>query len=189
MRLVFLGPPGAGKGTQAKRVAAAHALAHLSTGDMLRDAKARGTPTGLRAKEFMDSGRLVPDEVVDVLVSDKLAEIGGNGGYILDGYPRKLTQAQTLSGVLAGLETPLFAVIYIQVEAKELVRRLAGRAVKEGRADDAEEAVRERLRVYEESTAPLVQHYGAQGLLHNIDGSVSIDEVYAAIESALEGDS
>ena len=188
MRLVFLGPPGAGKGTQAKRVAAAHAVAHLSTGDMLRGAMANGTPVGLKVKEIVASGALVPDEVVDALVSDKLTEIGSGGGYILDGYPRKLTQAQTLSGVLAGLETPLLAVIYIHVEAEELVRRLAGRAVKEGRADDAEDAVRERLRVYEESTAPLVQHYGAQGLLRRIDGSLSIDEVYAAIESALEGD-
>ncbi len=185
MRLVFLGPPGAGKGTQAKRVAAAHALAHLSTGDMLRDAGANGTPVGLKAKDIMASGALVPDEIVDALVSDKLAALGSGGGYILDGYPRKLSQAQALSGVLAGLKTPLLAVIYIHVEDEELVRRLAGRAAKEGRADDTEEAVRERLRVYQESTAPLVQHYGGQGLLRRIDGTGSIDEVYAAIESTL----
>ena len=188
MRLVFLGPPGAGKGTQAKRLAAAHALAHLSTGDMLRDAEANGTPVGLKAKDIMASGSLVPDDVVDALVDDKLTAIGKSGGYILDGYPRKLSQAQTLSGVLAGLKTPLSAVIYIHVEDEELVRRLAGRSAKEGRADDAEEAVREQLQVYQESTAPLVQHYGAQGLLRRIDGSGSIDQVYAAIESALPED-
>ena len=188
MRLVFLGPPGAGKGTQAKRVAAAHALAHLSTGDMLRDAMAQETPVGLKIKDIVASGELVPDEVVDALVSDKLTEVGSNGGYILDGYPRKLRQAQTLSGVLAGLKTPLRTVIYIHVEETELVRRLAGRAAKEGRADDTEETVLERLRVYEASTAPLVQHYGAQGLLRRIDGAGSIDEVYAAIEAALEED-
>ena len=188
MHLVFLGPPGAGKGTQAKRVAAAHTLAHLSTGDMLRDAMAKGTPVGLKVKDIVASGELVPDDVVDALVSDNLTEIASNGGYILDGYPRKLSQAQTLSGVLAGLKTPLSAVIYIHVEDEELVRRLSGRAAREGRADDTEETVRERLRVYRESTAPLVQHYGAQGLLRRINGAGSIDEVNARIESALEED-
>jgi len=183
MRLVFLGPPGAGKGTQAKLLAERQGLLHLSTGDMLRSAVAKATPTGIRAREFMNEGRLVPDDVVDALVAERLGEDDARDGYILDGYPRNLTQAEALDAMLARSGRPLHGVLFFSVEDEELVRRIRGRA--EGRADDTEEVVRERLRVYQEQTAPLVAHYRERGLLEEIDGRGTIDDVRAAVDAAV----
>jgi len=207
VRLVFLGPPGAGKGTQAKRLAAARGLLHLSTGDMLRDAIAKGTPTGKRAQEFVDKGFLVPDEVVDALVAERLARPDAAEGWILDGYPRNQSQAQALGALGAELS----AVLYLDVDDERLVQRISGRrscpkcgAVyhlraepprKEGvcdacgtvlvqRKDDREKVVRDRLEVYHRNTAPLVRFYEEAGLLRRIDGDRPIDAVTAAVEEA-----
>jgi len=185
MRIVFLGPPGAGKGTQAKRLADSRGFAQLSTGDMLRAAVKEGTPTGQKFKAIVERGDLVPDDVVDALIRERLTGLVGDAGYILDGYPRKLSQATALSVVLAKLKTPLDAVVYIDVADDVLVKRIADRAAKEGRTDDTEETVRNRLRVYQEDTAPLVAHYGAQGLLRKIDGDRPIEEVASDVSNAL----
>ncbi len=185
MRVVFLGPPGAGKGTQAKRLADARGWAHLSTGDMLRAAMKAGTPTGLEVKAIVDRGDLVPDGVVDALIRERLTELGADAGYILDGYPRKVSQAKALSVVLAELKTPLDAAVYIDVADEVLVKRIADRAAKEGRKDDTEETVRNRLHVYQEDTAPLVAHYGAQGLLRKIDGDRPIEDVSSDVSNSL----
>ncbi|MHC4960060.1 MAG: adenylate kinase [Planctomycetota bacterium] len=185
MRLVLLGPPGAGKGTQAKRLAEALGILHLSTGDMFRAAIANGTPVGLQAKGFMDKGELVPDEVVDALVAERLQQPDANGGYILDGYPRTIAQAGALARILADHQTPLDHVVCIDVEQDELVKRILARG--QGRVDDSEEVVRNRLKVYEEQTAPLINHYGAQGKLRRVDGHGSIDDVFGHVRESVGG--
>ena len=215
MRAVFLGPPGAGKGTQAKRLAERRGVPHLSTGDMLRAARAGGTPVGEAARSYMDLGELVPDEVVDALVEERLAQPDAKTGFLLDGYPRTVNQAKALSRVLARRLTPLTAVILLDVDEEALVARITGRrgctqcgavyhveasppAIDsicdlcggrvEQRADDTEQLVRERLRVYHESTEALVDHYGAQGHLRRVDGNQSIDDVTRAILELTESD-
>ncbi|MGH7161905.1 MAG: adenylate kinase [Planctomycetota bacterium] len=215
MRVVFLGPPGAGKGTQAKRLAERRGVPHLSTGDMLRGAVAEATPTGRQAKGHLDRGELVPDAVVDALVRERLAHGEVRRAFLLDGYPRNLAQARALSRVLADLAAPLSAVLYLEVDDEVLVPRSTGRrscpkcgavyhlvakpprkpgtcdacgAAVVQRSDDREEVVRGRLRVYREETAPLVDHYGAQGLLRRVDGSRSMDEVARAVEQAVGRD-
>ena len=187
MRLVFLGPPGAGKGTQAKLLAEREGLLHLSTGDMFRSAIARGTPTGLQAKSFMDKGQLVPDTVVDALVEERLKEKDSQGGFLLDGYPRNLTQAEALEGMLATRGTPLDAVLYFEVPDAVLVERIVNRGLQSGgaRPDDTAEVAAERLRVYHEHTAPLVEYYANAGLLRRIDGTRTIEEVQQAIREDL----
>jgi len=211
MRAVFLGPPGAGKGTQARRLAEARGVPHLSTGDMLREAKRTGTPVGRRAQEYMDRGELVPDEVVDALVAERLARPDCAAGFLLDGYPRNLDQANALARVLADLGAPLSVVLHLDVRDDVIVSRITGRRTcgacgaiyhvegdrpkREGvcdrcggrveqREDDTEAVVRERLRVYHENTKPLVRHYAAQGKLQTIDGERSIREVEQAVLAA-----
>ena len=184
MRIVFLGPPGAGKGTQAKRLADDRGLLHLSTGDMFREATAQNTPVGQQAKGYMERGELVPDEVVDALVKERLEQPDAARGFILDGYPRTLAQAHALSRLLAELDTPLTAVLSLDVADRVLVARITARA--EGRADDLPEVILRRLEVYRDETEPLIAHYGAQGLLRRIDGGQTIDEVYAAVCAAME---
>jgi len=187
LRLVFLGPPGAGKGTQAQLLAEKNGLLHLSTGDMFRGAIARGTPTGLRAKSFMDQGRLVPDEVVDALVDERLKEDDSQAGFLLDGYPRNRTQAEALEGMLTTRGTPLDAVLYLEVPDDVLVERIVKRGQQSGgaRADDTAEVAAERLRVYHEHTAPLVEYYESHGLLRRIDGTRTIEQVQQAIAEVL----
>jgi len=187
LRLVFLGPPGAGKGTQAKFLAEAKDLLHLSTGDMFRSAIARGTPTGLQAKSFMDKGQLVPDEVVDALVDERLKELDARKGFLLDGYPRNLSQVEALASMLAARGTPLTDVVYLDVPDDVLIERIRGRAAASGgaRADDTEDVARERLRVYHEHTAPLVEHYERAGMLRRIDGNRSIEEVRIAVQDSV----
>lgn len=179
MRLVFLGPPGAGKGTQAKRLASDLAVPHLSTGDMFRSAIAGGTEVGLAAKRFMDEGRLVPDEVVDALVAERLGRQDAAGGFVLDGYPRTLHQAGALEGL-----SPLDQVLCLDLPTDELKRRILARG--EGRKDDTEAVVEERLRVYEAETAPLIEYYRERSLLRRIDGLGSIDEVFARVKTGVE---
>lgn len=184
MRLVFLGPPGSGKGTQAGMLADRTGVLHLSTGDILRGAAALGTPTGMKAKGYMDQGKLVPDEVVDALVAERIA--GADvGGFVLDGYPRNVAQAEALAGLLAGAGLALDAVLFLDVPDEILVARIAGR--RDRRADDTEEVVRARLEVYRAETEPLVAYYEKMGLLRRIEGDQPIDAVRDAVAGALEG--
>ncbi len=187
MRLILLGPPGAGKGTQAKILVESYGIPQLSTGDILRSAIAAQTPLGLEAKAIVDRGDLVSDAIVNGIVSDRLDADDCKPGFILDGFPRTIAQAEALDGMLAEKGIALDAVIEIKAEADELVKRVINRAKESGgaRADDNEEVLRKRLGVYAEQTAPLVTYYTAKGLLKAVDGMAPVEEVTGAIKSAL----
>jgi len=211
VRLVMLGPPGAGKGTQAKRLAERRRIPHISTGDILRAAAAAGTKLGKEARRYMHDGGLVPDAVMIGLVQERLRQPDAHGGFILDGFPRTVAQAEALDGFLAANGMPLDAVVQIAVPRDELVGRLAGRrtcgtcgtmyqvAVSQGpngrcdacggpllqRDDDREETVARRMSVYERETAPLVGHYRDKGLLREVKGTGSRDEVFQRITGEL----
>ena len=184
MRAIFLGPPGSGKGTQAKLLAERMGVPAISTGDMLREAVRLETPLGLRAKAIMEAGELVPDEVVIGLIRERISRPDAREGFLLDGFPRTLPQAAALDRLLAGNGEGLDAVINLLVPEATLVERMVGRAAIEGRSDDRPETVRERLRVYSEKTAPLVDHYGGRGIRIVVDGSGSIEDVSARIDRA-----
>jgi len=208
MRVVFLGAPGVGKGTQADRIAAQFKIAKISTGDLLREAVRNQTELGREAKRYMDQGQLVPDAVVIGLVRDKLAEPGSANGFVLDGFPRTAPQAEELENVLQAAKQPLHRVVNFQVPREDVVRRLSGRRScpkcqatfhvefapsKKGdacercgepliqRTDDKREAIETRLKVYEEQTAPLIQYYARKRLLSELDASGSMDEVFEAL--------
>jgi adenylate kinase len=187
MRVIFLGPPGSGKGTQAKLLAGRLGVPAVSTGDILREAVRQGTALGRRAKAIMDAGELVPDEVVIGLIRDRTAEPDARNGFLLDGFPRTLEQAVALHRLLAGNGAALDGVINLLVPEKTLIERMLGRAAQEGRSDDRPETVAERLRVYREKTAPLVEHYRRLGILSEVDGSGSIATVADRIDRALAG--
>jgi adenylate kinase len=182
MRLVFIGPPGAGKGTQADRMIATYRLAHLSTGDMLRAARDAKTEIGRKADAFMSTGRLVPDEIIIAIIGERLAAPDCRGGYLLDGYPRTIAQAEALEPMLAARQTPLDVVLELAVPEEELFRRLAGR----GRADDKPEVIRQRLVAYRDQTSPLLAYYQRQSLLRSIDGLGAVDEIFARIRQVLD---
>jgi adenylate kinase len=186
MRLVLLGAPGSGKGTQAAMLKAELGVAHISTGDLLRAAVKAGTPLGQKARAVMESGRLVSDEIVLGMLEDRLAGTDAGGGFILDGYPRNLAQCEALELLLARLDQPLDIAVKIKVPAELLVERLAGRAAAEGRKDDTPETVRERLRVYSEQTAPVAEHFRDIGKLVMVDGVGDIDAVFQRILAALK---
>jgi len=173
---ILLGPPGAGKGTQAKMLAEHLGAEHVSTGDLLRQAVADGTELGRKAKSFMEAGDLVPDELILGMVREKLGA-GSRGGWILDGYPRNRAQAESLGAMLGEIDQSIACVVDLEVPEDELVRRIAGRAADEGRTDDTEETVRNRLRVYRDQTQPLIDYYGGQGLLKAVDGVGGIEEI------------
>ncbi|GGD10625.1 adenylate kinase [Pyruvatibacter mobilis] len=187
MNLIFLGPPGAGKGTQAGRVQEAHGLVQLSTGDMLRAAVAAGTEIGKQAKEIMERGDLVPDEVVVTIISDRIEEDDCKNGFILDGFPRTTGQAEALDKMLAEKGLKLNAVIEIRVDDSILVDRIRSRIAETGgdRADDNEETLKKRLEVYHAQTAPLIPYYESQGKLLVVDGMKSIDDVTRDIEDKI----
>ncbi|HSK47560.1 MAG TPA: adenylate kinase [Coriobacteriia bacterium] len=209
MNIVLLGAPGAGKGTQAAKIIEAYGVPHISTGDILRAAVANRTPLGLEAKRYMDAGELVPDEVVIGLVSTRLAEPDTEKGFILDGFPRTTAQAEALDGELVSLGKSIEAAVAITVDPEVIVARLTSRrtcggcgritSVTEGatceacggelvqRDDDNEATVRNRLDVYERSTAPLIDYYRRAGVLHEIDGDRPVDVVWADVKQALEG--
>lgn len=187
MRLILLGPPGAGKGTQAEILVAEFGIPQLSTGNILRAAIAAKTPMGLAAKEIMDRGDLVSDEIVNGIVSERLDAEDCKPGFILDGYPRTIPQAGALEQMLADKNMALDAVIEITADAEVLVERVINRAKDSNRADDNPEVIRNRLAVYTEQTAPLVAFYRGKGLLKTVDGMQSVEEVTAAIRRALHG--
>ena len=189
MKLIFLGPPGAGKGTQAARIEAAYEIPQLSTGDMLRAAVAAGTETGKQAKDIMARGDLVPDDVVVGIISERIQEADCVNGFILDGFPRNVSQARALDGVLVEKGVNLDAVIELAVDPEILIARILKRAQESAdgpRDDDTEEALQHRLRVYEEQTAPVADFYAEKGILRTLDGMQEIDEVTQQIRSALD---
>jgi adenylate kinase len=183
VRLVLVGPPGAGKGTQAGVIAERVGIPHISTGDIFRANVGQGTPLGLQAKEYMDAGQLVPDDVTNAMVADRLTQPDVAAGFLLDGYPRNLGQADVLAANLGEAATPLDAVIEIVVDTEHVVQRLLARG--QGRADDNEEVIRHRLKVYASETEPLVGYYRERGLLRTVDGVGSVDEVTARILAVL----
>lgn len=180
MRVVFLGAPGVGKGTQAELLCDRHGWRHLATGDMLRSAVDRGTTLGRKAKEAMSRGDLVEDEVILGLIEETLGELG-ESGYVLDGFPRTLAQARGLDEMLARRSEELDRVILLTADADVVVERL----VKRGRADDTPETVRHRLEVYENSTRPLVDYYEPKGILRTVDGVGKVEEIHRRVESAV----
>lgn len=186
MRIVLLGAPGSGKGTQAALLKDHFSIPHISTGVLLREAVANRTPLGLQAKEIMDRGDLVPDDVMLSLIRERLGQDDVTGGFILDGYPRNLAQAEALDAVLAELEQPVEEAVLIEVDEDQVVARIAKRAAEEGRSDDTEEVVRNRMRVYEEQTAPVSGYYADRGLLTRILGEGTIEEVLERIKGALQ---
>jgi adenylate kinase len=185
MRIVLLGPPGAGKGTQAVRVAARFHSPHVATGDIFRANVAEGTELGRAAQEYMDRGDLVPDDVVIAMVMERLAEADCAGGFVLDGFPRTVNQAEALDLRLADLGTPLGAVLCFEADEDELLRRLAGRAAALGRADDVEQTIRHRLEVFAIKTRPLIDYYRHRRLLTMIDGVGCVEEVTTRILGGL----
>jgi adenylate kinase len=186
MRLVLLGAPGSGKGTQATRLKDALGIAHISTGDLLRSAVAAGSPAGLEAKGVMERGELVPDALILGMLEERLAAPDVARGFILDGYPRNLAQAGSLDALLGRLGQPVDLALQLDVGTELLIQRLAGRAVQEGRADDSPEAVRNRLRVYSDQTAPVIDYYRRQHKLVCVFGVGGVDEVAKRVLAAVE---
>jgi adenylate kinase len=191
MRLILLGPPGAGKGTQSRRLVEKHGIVQLSTGDMLRAAIGAETPVGLKARDIMARGELVPDDVVVGIVSDRLDEPDAAKGFVLDGFPRTVAQAEALDCLLTQKQQKLDGVIELKVDEGTLLRRIEGRLAEmqargeEIRPDDNPEAFKIRLGAYREQTAPLVDYYQAKGQLQSVDGMATIGEVSQAIDAAL----
>ncbi|MBN8741567.1 MAG: adenylate kinase [Lysobacterales bacterium 69-70] len=185
MRIVLLGAPGSGKGTQAGLLKAELDIPHISTGDLLRAAVKAGTPLGLKAKAVMDAGQLVSDDIVLGMLEERLAQPDARTGFILDGYPRNLAQCEALQKLLDRLGQPVDVALQLVVPNELIVERLAGRAAAENRKDDTPETVRERLRIYAEQTAPVAGYYEGQGRLSVLDGVGELREVQQRILSAL----
>ena len=185
MRAILLGPPGAGKGTQAARLSAHFEIPAISTGDIFRANVKGGTELGKQAQGFMDAGRLVPDSVTNAMVSDRISQPDAAAGFLLDGYPRNTEQAVELDAMLSALKTRLDVAIELTADVDEITKRLLKRAQIEGRTDDTEEVIRTRLEVYAASTAPLTAFYAGHGLLVQVDGLGEIDEVTARLIAAL----
>jgi adenylate kinase len=181
MRIVLLGAPGSGKGTQAALLKARLGIAHISTGELLRAAVAAGTPLGIQAKAVMEKGHLVSDDVVLGMLEERLGHADVANGFILDGYPRNEAQASALDGLLQRLSLPLDLVVQLDVPEATLLARIAGRAKAEGRADDTPEAVNNRLHVYQQQTAPVLTYYEANGRLKRVQGEGSVEDILARI--------
>ena len=185
-RLLLLGPPGAGKGTQAVRLVEKYGIPQVSTGEMLRDAVVAGSDVGRQAQGFMDRGDLVPDAVVIAVAEERLTQDDAASGFVLDGFPRTDAQAEALDHLLARLGSQLEKCVALVVDEEAVVQRLLKRREIEGRRDDTEESIRTRMRVYHEQTAPLIAYYRGRGILAEVDGMDTMDEVEKRIEEALE---
>ncbi len=183
MRIVFIGPPGAGKGTQAELLIETYGVVHLSTGDMLRAARDAQTEVGRKAEQYMSRGELVPDEVIVDIIGQRLEEPDcAEKGFLLDGFPRTIAQAEALDEKLATMETPLDVVLEIRVPEEELFQRLAGR----GRADDKPEVIRQRLVAYRKQTEPLLEYYTKKDLLQTVEGLGSVEDVFQRVRGVLD---
>ena len=182
MRIVFIGPPGAGKGTQAAMLIKTYKLAHLSTGDMLRAARDAKTEVGLNDDKYMSAGMLAPDNIIVEIIAERLKRSDCKKGYLLDGFPRTIAQAEALDAMLAKQGTPLDAVLELKVPEEELFKRLAGR----GRADDNPEVIRQRLVAYRKQTEPLLAYYARRGLLKSIDGLGTVEEIFDRAKTVLD---
>ena len=187
MRLIILGPPGAGKGTQAAKIASSFGIPAISTGDIFRANIKNETPLGLQVKEVLASGGYVTDEITNEIVRDRLFEDDAEQGFLLDGFPRTAAQVETLDTILAEHGHALEAVLELTVDSEAVVQRLLKRAEIEGREDDTEEVIRERQAIYRRETAPLTDVYSDRGLLVQVDGMGSVDEVFDRISAALAG--
>jgi len=187
VRLLLIGPPGAGKGTQAAILAQTFGIPAISTGDIFRENVRNETELGKRAKEFMDRGDNVPDSLTNELVADRIGQADCDSGFLLDGFPRTTAQVDALNGMLAEQGTALDAVVELVADVEIVVERLKKRAIEQGRTDDDESVVRHRLEVYREQTAPLIDLYGQTGLLVSVDGIGAIDEVTGRIMDELAG--
>ena len=185
MRLVRLGAPGSGKGTQAARLKEHLQVPHISTGDLLRAEVAAGSPLGLQAKEVMARGDLVSDEILLGMLKERFSRDDTKGGFILDGYPRNLAQADALDKLLADLGQKFDAAVQLTVDNEQIIERLAGRAKAEGRADDSPESVRHRLNVYDQQTAPVIEFYREHGQLTVVNGVGTLDDVFTRIIEAI----
>ena len=180
-----MGPPGAGKGTQARFIADHFAIPAISTGDIFRANVSQGTPLGVEAKRYMDAGEYVPDEVTNRMVRNRIDESDAEHGFLLDGYPRTLAQVEELDGMIKHTGHQLDAVVVLTVDSEEIVQRLLQRAEIEGRADDTEDVIRRRQEVYVEQTQPLIEVYKERGLVHEVDGLGEVDDVTKRIFDAL----
>jgi adenylate kinase len=186
MRLIMMGPPGAGKGTQAKYIADHFGIPAISTGDIFRANVSKGTPLGIEAAKYMDAGDYVPDEVTNLMVRDRIDEEDANPGFLLDGYPRTLAQVEELDGMIKHTGHALDAVVVLTVDPDEIVQRLLQRAQVEGRADDTEDVIRRRQELYTEQTEPLIGVYRDRGILIEVDGMGEVEDVTRRIFEALD---
>jgi len=186
MRIVILGPPGSGKGTQAALLRERLGVAHISTGELLRNAVSCQTELGRKAKSYMDAGELVPDELVLGMLEERLGEPDTDNGFILDGYPRNQAQAEALDRVLERIGQPVDLAVAVTVDEDEIVDRLKKRAADEGRSDDTEDVIRNRMRVYAEKTAPVARHYDQRNQLREVNGMGTIDAVNERLVEAIE---
>ncbi|MDI2098583.1 adenylate kinase [Ruicaihuangia caeni] len=185
VRLLIIGPPGAGKGTQAARLSESFGIPAISTGDIFRANVSAQTPLGIEAKSYMDRGEYVPDSLTNAIVADRLTWDDAASGFLLDGYPRTLDQVVELDRILEAEGAQLDAVVLLTADTDEVVARLLKRAVEQGRADDTEDVIRRRLEVYAEQTAPLIEVYAKRGLVGEVDGLGSVEDVTARILEAL----
>src|SRR5699024_7691777 len=183
LKIVLLGAPGTGKGTQSEKLVAAYGVPQIATGDLLRQAVAEQTELGLKAKAAMDAGELVSDDIVIGMFRERMGQPDAKDGFILDGFPRSIAQARALDEMLQQLNRPLDRVVHMDVADEEIVKRLLAR----GRADDTEDTIRNRLNVFRQQTQPLVDHYREQGLLATVSGVGEIDEIYERINTAIGG--
>jgi adenylate kinase len=186
MRIVLLGAPGSGKGTQAALLVEDLGLPHISTGELLRSAVKAGTELGVKAKVVMDRGELVSDDIMLGLIEERLSQPDAQSGFILDGYPRNLAQARALDELLDRIGQPVDEALQIDVDVEQVIARIAKRAAEEGRSDDSEEVARNRMSVYADQTAPVVDYYAQKGLLSRILGEGSIEEVFQRIKGVLQ---
>ncbi len=187
LSIVMLGAPGAGKGTQAVRIAETHGIPHISTGEMLRAAIAAGSEMGQKVKGIVESGALVPDELIVEVIRERLSQPDARNGFVLDGFPRTIGQAEALDVLLAELGRPLQIVLELELAEETAVERMLGRAADQGRADDTPEVIKNRFEVYRRQTEPLSNYYRSTGILVAVDSSPGMDEVFAAIERVLDG--